>query len=268
MRGVPIVPIDLVRTHAPYSTMHLVLPQYWHHQAYRETYTWLSRERGDHIILDNGVAEGFDSATTMRKVETIARELRPTEIVAPDVIGDPKETIKRTIAYIQDVHDKERLSDSVMAVIQLGDNPQAWNDELDEQFEAYAPFLFNPVTCLGLSKFLPKPRVDIVSELEYREWNEEGMQPSIHLLGMGANPMEVFSMAKHWRTSLSDLRSNDTLLPFSFAYFQKRFNHLSTRADIRASVEVDELWSSRSDTAMELALTNMLKYMELCDRGA
>ena len=54
-------------------------------------------EAGDFVILDNGAAE--DVIYGAKHLHTLADDFGPTEIVVPDTIGDPNETLAKAMGF-------------------------------------------------------------------------------------------------------------------------------------------------------------------------
>lgn len=78
----------------------LVLPSLWDRSVtYRNTYAETVR-RGDLVILDNGAFEGTLWST--EALNKIARELRPTEIVVPDVM----QSVRGTLDKVQEFQEQ------------------------------------------------------------------------------------------------------------------------------------------------------------------
>ncbi len=275
MKAAPIVPLGLVEELAPMSNYHLVLPQYWGDEKYRETYLRL-RERGDHIMLDNGVAEGLDSLETLQMVASCAEELHPTEIIAPDVIGNPNETVRRTLSYATNYQAlQERPSESLMAVIQLGRDNLKWDAEMSTQMTAYRQLVNEGViTVLGLSKFLPWNRTDVLAKV-HRFWQGSDKKPAVHYLGM-KDASEIWIAATvGWGGDgpYGMVRGNDTALPFSFAANDFEFTEHSMRSQVPRSIELDEdipwdevILSEHEDwTRRKRAVQNLRAYqVEIC----
>ncbi len=279
MKAAPIVPLGLVEELAPMSNYHLVLPQYWEDERYHTTYTELAN-RGDHIILDNGVAEGLDSTETLSKMLEIADYLRPTEIVAPDVIGNPNETVRRTLEFLHSDAWRYLAFDGgptpgVMAVIQLGRDNLKWDAEMSTQMTAYRQLVNEGIiTVLGLSKFLPWNRTDVLAKV-HRFWQNSDKKPAVHYLGM-RDPTEihiagVVGLGKEGPYGM--VRGNDTALPFSFAAYDFDFTEHSMRSQIPRSIELDEdipwdepiLGEHEDWTRRERAVRNLRAYqVEIC----
>lgn len=279
MRPVPIVPLALVRELAPLASSHLILPQYWddeeHGEDYRETYKFL-RNRGDHVVLDNGVAEGLDSEQTLSNVLAIADELRPTEVVAPDVIGNPEETVQRSLQFLESPEYVELLAKhntSAMIVLQLrDDNP--WREQIDYQLQRYSQNVNAQayISAFGLSKFLPVSRLAVAMYLTQVIPNLWGGQvPAFHLLGVGDSIEEVVAIDQsEFQKASNAIRSNDTAMPFWFAAADLPFDITAERSDFteargenfKPELDTHIIWYNEADRR-GLARQNMIDYMKL-----
>jgi hypothetical protein len=101
------LPVHYQQVLAPLTDYDFVIaPVYVKYPEYR-SFNIQQRKKGRFVILDNGAFEGelLDEAKLVR----IIQELHPQEVVAPDVIGDRKQTYERAIRFVE-LLDKKRIS--------------------------------------------------------------------------------------------------------------------------------------------------------------
>lgn len=200
-RNVAIIsPVGLLeRCHTRY---HLVLPQYYTHDAEYATFYRNRRAANDFIILDNGAAELKVPITTEDLLQ-VAAELRPNLISAPDTIYDMQTTLSATLDFCR----KYAASLRVRGIDILG-IPQGASKE---QWEAcYHVFNNEPaIKWLGISMFYT-PKYD-------RRYNAlEAIAPTVtkpcHLLGLWSDPFELLR-----EREFPFVRSVDTAKPIEWA---------------------------------------------------
>lgn len=195
-----ISPVSLLER---YSTdFHLVLTQYYLRNAqYRDFYV-RRRLAGDAVILDNGAAEikeSVDGSSMMVVVE----ELKPDIVVAPDVIYNKDETLRRTEAFLKEYWlDLRDLGCKVMTVPQGADSK--------EWYDCYAEFNVDPhIAWLGISMFYT-PKLD--KRLEALRLIQSTVQKPCHLLGLWDNPYDLLEERK-----FDFVKSVDTAKPVELA---------------------------------------------------
>lgn len=165
---------------------------YIQNESYRNFFLQLKNNSSNFITLDNSAAE--KSLVTEDALINIVRELKPNEVIAPDVLFDKNQTLINLESFIRRMKKEElNLYTSVFAC------PQG--STRDEWIQCYIEMLLNSdVSVIGLSKIaVPKcfgttdeEDVQIMESrrdcIEYLIAHDLLKKP-VHLLGMG-NPTE------------------------------------------------------------------------------
>jgi hypothetical protein len=177
---------------------------------YKETFLRLRKERPDAFItLDNSAAE--ESLVTEDVLLSIVEELKPNEVIAPDVLFDKQQTLANLKTFCEKMKAKGFLKHTNIFACPQGNTTQEW-------LECYFEMASNPlVSVIGLSKIaVPKCWLNLtgdlaigisrnmcVQELKNRGWL--GMEP-IHLLGMGEHNEFDFYL----ENNTGSIRSSDS----------------------------------------------------------
>ena len=163
---------------------------------------------GAFITLDNGAAE--HSLVTEQILLDAVAELKPNEVIAPDVLFDKEQTLKNLYYFAVKMVDYKFIKHTKIFGCPQGKTKEEW-------LECYYLMMINPlVSTIGLSKIaVPKcwydvegdkqiaqSRNDCVKELEKRAW----LQKPIHLLGMG----EHTEFDYYLNNNISCIRSSDS----------------------------------------------------------
>lgn len=195
-----ICPTSLQETYS--TNCHLVLSQYYRKlKDYREFFL-KRQQRGDFIILDNGAAELKTSVEGFSVID-IARELKPTVVVAPDAIYKSQLTMSMTDVFLKtNWFELDALNIKVMGVPQ-GENQEEW-------LECYNKFNNDPhIAWLGISMFYT-PKFN--KRLEVLKMIAPTVKKPCHLLGLWDNPFELLEERK-----FDFVQSVDTAKPIEFA---------------------------------------------------
>jgi hypothetical protein len=142
---------------------------------------------GAFITLDNGAAE--HSLVTENILLDIVAELKPNEVIAPDILFDYKQTSNNLYFFTVKMIDKGYTKNTKIFGCPQGTTIEEW-------LECYYNMLLNPmVSTIGLSKIavpkcwnnaegdvdIAKSRNECIQELHARSW----LKKPLHLLGMG-----------------------------------------------------------------------------------
>lgn len=207
-------------------------------KEYQDFYTRKAHE-GAHVILDNGAAEGgtVDDETLVR----VALEMRPTEVVAPDIMQEPVESLRRSRHFITQYGEElQAVMIEVMFV------PQGKN--LAEWLWAYGMFRhyywcdtsdqFSIVRTIGVPKNCDNmsdgTRLDVLTGLEASikletDYYKNGSAPyDFHLLGAPQYLQDI----KHVALKHPWVRGIDTIVPIQWAYEDQQIEPTSERHDI------------------------------------
>jgi hypothetical protein len=109
------VPLDLLDASLKFNDYHYCLPHLLENKQYYQFFKSAS-ERGDLIIMDNGLFEGV-SHTTEDLLEKI-NDIQPGIFIVPDAWNDPITTVKNAKKWIDYYADKIPTSTKLMAVVQ------------------------------------------------------------------------------------------------------------------------------------------------------
>jgi len=120
-----------------YALAHL----YYQHEHYRQFFK-AAVKRGDFVTLDNSAAE--KSLVTEDILIEIVKDLKPNEVIAPDILFDKDKTLAALKAFSKRLY-LEGIKVDIFAVPQ-GKTQEEWLD-------CYQKMLWNPeVAVIGLSK--------------------------------------------------------------------------------------------------------------------
>jgi hypothetical protein len=160
------------------------------------------------ITLDNGAAE--DSLVTRKELIKIVKELRPSEVIAPDVLFNKEQTLMNFESFIEKMLERDLLSQTKLFACPQGSTKDEW-------LECYWQMVSNQhVSCIGLSKIavpkcwneavgdtmIGKSRNQCVAELLQRGL----VVKPFHLLGMGEH--DEFELYK--TMNIKEIRSSDS----------------------------------------------------------
>lgn len=184
MRFAFICPIRYLDEITSLGTIKLCLAHLLEVQSY-SSYFKASRENGDFIILDNGVVERgepLDAETLYSLVE----ELRPQEVVAPDVLHDADETVRRTLDFVKNFPPDLRTLTRIMGVVQgqtLGAMMECYETIKDVVDVIGVPFAcdFETKSQIALSQQRAMNRLSFLSWLR-----RQSDVKAVHCLGMNS----------------------------------------------------------------------------------
>jgi len=182
---------------------------YINDKEYRNYFLKLRKNVPDAFItLDNGAAE--ESLVTEDVLLEVVTELKPNEVIAPDVLFDKKFTLNNFYSFVKKIESNGMLRHTSLFACPQGKTKYEW-------LECFAAMQSCPyVTCIGLSKIaVPKcwnnatndvliglSRNQCVQELN----NKNLVNKPLHLLGMGEhNEFDYYLDNK-----ISNIRSSDS----------------------------------------------------------
>ena len=160
------------------------------------------------ITMDCGAAE--HSTVTEEVLLNIVAELKPDEVIAPDVLFNKDETLKNFKSFVQKMYNNGLLSHTSIFACPQGATKEEW-------LECYYQMVANPfVKCVGLSKIaVPKcwnnaegdtmiglSRNQCIKELQEKRL----LFKPVHLLGMGEH--EEFDY--YLQNKIQNIRSSDS----------------------------------------------------------
>jgi hypothetical protein len=160
------------------------------------------------ITLDNGAAE--HSTVTEEDLLQIVNELKPTEVIPPDVLFDKEQTLKNFYSFCRKMYMMNFLRHTFIFACPQGSTKELWLD-------CYYNMLGHPfVKCMGLSKIavpkcwnnaegdtlIAKSRNECIEDLIKKHY----LCKPVHLLGMGEhNEFDYYSQNK-----IQNIRSSDS----------------------------------------------------------
>lgn len=160
------------------------------------------------ITMDCGAAE--DSLVTEDILLNIVKELKPNEVVSPDVLFDKKQTLANFYSFLLKMEKYNFLEHTSVFACPQGQTKDEW-------LQCYYTMMTCPnVTCLGLSKIavpkcwnnvtgdrlIGKSRNECVAELQKLNF----LRKPLHLLGMGEHNEFDFYL----NNSIPFIRSSDS----------------------------------------------------------
>lgn len=182
---------------------------YKQHESYRTFFLNLKEYRGNSFItLDNSAAER--SLVTEDVLLDIVKELKPNEVIAPDVLFDRDQTLKNLYNFTAKMMDRGYAEHTKIFGCPQGKTKDEW-------LECYRLMLSNSmISTIGLSKIaVPKcwnnaeddkmiaaSRIACVQEL----YDNGLLTKPVHLLGMGE-----FNEFEYYKThNIPNIRSSDS----------------------------------------------------------
>lgn len=161
--------------------IHLMLAQEAESLVYHEWYVQAVK-RGEHVILDNGAYElgrSIESGTLLKLTE----EIKPTEVVCPDVLFDSQGTIEGTRMFLYSLAARGLLQHTKPMVVPQGKNIDEWSTCL--------AVLVNMCIAAGVQR----PTVGILTRLG-------------ELVGVKQTRREVFKLIEAKRPEVAHLLKN------------------------------------------------------------
>lgn len=160
------------------------------------------------ICLDNSSAE--HSLVTEEVLLKIVSELKPNEVIAPDVLFDKEQTLKNFYSFIPKMLERGLLQHTAIFACPQGSTKEEWLECYKEMIES--PF----VSCIGLSK-IAVPRcwnnaewdtlIAISRNQCVKELHDQGLLTKpVHLLGMGEHTEFDFYL----QNKIPNIRSSDS----------------------------------------------------------
>ncbi len=163
---------------------------YKQYPCYREFFLQIKKKYSTAFItLDNSAAER--SLVTEDVLIEIVEELRPSEVIAPDVLFNKKKTLENLDKFIKRMDDEGLMRETKIFGCPQGETKEAW-------IEAYDAMLTSPaVSVIGMSKLaIPYAWLDEDAEPDQGIREARGaavgflrltnrIKKPLHFLGMG-----------------------------------------------------------------------------------
>ncbi len=208
------------------------------------------------ITLDNGAAE--HSLVTETMLLEAVSELKPNEVIAPDILFNKKQTIINLYNFIEKMIEHGFIKHTNVFGCPQGSNKQEW-------LECYYIMMINPmVSVIGLSKIaVPKcwhnvvgdqkiavSRNQCIQELYEKQW----LRKPIHLLGMGEHT-EFDYYNEH---KIPNIRSSDSCYTVLAA-----LNDISFKDGITTRVPTTNEYFNQTLTSEQIILAkNNVEYLK------
>ena len=182
---------------------------YQQNEKYKRHFLTL-RKRSPKVWITMDCSAAEKSLVTEDVLLSIVGELRPDEVIAPDVLFNKEETLKNFKSFVSKMYSKGYLSHTSIFACPQGSTKQEW-------LECYLEMVASPfVRCVGLSKIaVPKcwndaesdtmigvSRNQCIKELLEKQW----LVKPIHLLGMG----EYDEFDYYLNNKIPNIRSSDS----------------------------------------------------------
>lgn len=216
------------------------------------------KEAGKFIILDNSIIE-LGSACTIEKVLSAAEKIGADEIVLPDVFLEGKKTVEEAKKYVDLVHDKGYR---VMAVAH-GRTIEEWSSCALELVKLKVDTLGIPKVLSKQLNYLEEPgRVACLIALGDICEKNNLMPPTIHLLGIDNNPLEVgYIYNLDMNGKIPTIRSCDSAISFVYAAFDTTFAEADPETFMRPDMKIDFFGSGCDDATH---LRNIMHCRQCC----
>lgn len=182
---------------------------YLQDQKYKEYFLNIQNTNSEaFIILDNSAAE--HSLVTEGTLLDIVEELKPNEVIAPDVLFNKRQTITNFNRFVTKMIDQSLIEHTSIFACPQGSTKGEW-------LECYRQMAQNPyVSCIGLSKIaVPKCWNDVTGDKMIGVSRNECVQElkdrnilikPLHLLGMG----EHTEFDYYLQNKIPNIRSSDS----------------------------------------------------------
>lgn len=220
----PIAPLQFWAATATVSPYLMVLPSMYLADTATPTGTELyqyairtkaRRAAGSYVMMDNGVSE-FKEPLTREALLSIAYELRPTELILPDYLGDAGGTLMSVEDHLEWLKTQNTFGMVYMGVAQ----------GLTLKEYTFCVKVLNDVgvKAVGLSKYFTRntgePRVALIEEVErLRRSRLVREDLEFHLLGL--SPEEHLDTLADYARMYPWLRGIDTCYPILAAMMGK-----------------------------------------------
>jgi len=222
-----------------------VLPHLFRGTKYLDFYLNKSEE-GDFIILDNGAAEGF--AYGPKHLLTLAEEVKATEIVIPDIMGEANDTLAHAQMFARYASPNYQYMfvlqgstiEEVMFCLRALDNGNMFS---------YVTTIGIPRHLYSLGKYFRVSLTEFLIKEHFHDMYE------IHFLGANEWMGEVFNLSE-MTDGLNGFRGIDTSLPVYMGLeglnIRNGFDYIKRPTD----------FFTRSDDNQEMILKNIQTYLQ------
>lgn len=191
----------------------LMLPHLLFDDLYSRVYGALCRDPKQYVILDNGAAEAefTDSADLL----SVVRQMQPSEVVAPDVLGDGVETIAYTKAFMKMLKDDYVYGRVNVGVVAQGKNRDEALNTAQQLLEVHN----DDIQTIYLPRLLVDPQIvnGFLTRIKLALDLHQITDKEIHFLGASQRWAEETKEAGQ----LGFVRGIDTSMPFNYAYHGK-----------------------------------------------
>lgn len=248
-----------------------------HEAKEKEDYLETLKQRGDrYLILDNG-ADELGTGLAGEGLAQLLEEVRPSELILPDVLGDSKSTIEASEGFYHDWLYESGALEGGMKLMGV-----AQGEDFQSFMECYTRWVeWKPVKVVGIpydiefwtseavgqgessmsdeeypiSHIHAQKRLEILSYLK----RAGHIRKPIHLLGTN----NLWELRQYQSNELRGLiRSNDTTAPFAAATVGKDFRQGQDHDKDWPRLDFDVVWEGKEQ--VELAVWNLYEYFTAC----
>lgn len=182
---------------------------YMNDKNYRQHFLNIrSADKNAFITLDNGAAE--ESLVTRKELIKIVKELKPSEVIAPDVLFNKDKTLENFHLFLDKMLEKNLLEDTKLFACPQGSSKEEW-------LECYWHMATNKhVSCIGLSKIaVPKCWNNVTGDKQIGKSRNQCITELLHR-GLILKPFHLLGMGEHdefelYKTlNIKEIRSSDS----------------------------------------------------------
>jgi hypothetical protein len=188
-----------------------MLPYMLKDPYYDRVYRQHLQNPSQHVILDNGAAEGQQPSDG--ELLSLIWHYHPTEYALPDVLGDTWETVERSLKFADEVKQNGHFP-SLAGYVAQG---QSVNEAL-RGIEKFLNWTSIPITTIFIPRVLIKFSGDTMARAKVA-FNVRNRWPSLDIHLFGAAPEVPHEM--HLLQSAHWIRSIDTSMPYCYSAFQQ-----------------------------------------------
>ena len=233
-----------------------------------------------YTIFDNG-ADELGEGMQGEEYYDLIRDINPQEVICPDVLKDPEETLKRSDKFMEEVKEDEFLRDRKFMMVAQGtdfyeyrDNFLVLNNERPDidvigipyDIDFTVPWVKEDDEFQSLHKSRQRGmrRVKLIQFILRMGYETNTPLKPIHLLGF--NNLAEIKFYRDYVNLLPEgqrhvLRSNDTTAPFAAGSEKKTWNDHPTLPKDWEALDFEIEWDNRQKRA---AYLNCLDYFNAC----
>lgn len=249
------------------DTFHLILPHLFVDHSYYKDFYQHRASKGDFVMVDNSIFE-LESALDGKQLLDYAKQVNAAEVVAPEVLGDAKATIKLVRDFIDLV--KKDGNDIRIAATAQG----ASVDELLACYQLLYDLDGVDTICMPFDIDYPTPftesvmdnivarrvrgRIWLMNRIAKLRWTKK----PVHLLGL-QDPIELSFQKSH-----AFIRSNDSSSAFLHGFFHHKINPVTGLSVVKIPQKMDFKWEVRGLYQDECITHNINAMYKIVETGS